>query len=142
MKRFSLLLVAILSFTTGFSQISLSGHVWDQTDGSALPGAYVIDLTNQHRVETDSMGLFQLTVQAPNDSIMICFPGFEQRIYPAHAGPRFRIFLPVRPMVLDTIEVVGLRDYSRVQKPLKCNLGEKLPLQIILPKAPKIVSPK
>ena len=91
MRKYLSLLFLVVSFSIN-AQVSISGKIVDQSDGKALPGATIYDLSAKQGVLSDSLGQFD--IELTGDSLEVSYVGYQvSRINNFQAGSYYTIAL-------------------------------------------------
>ncbi len=111
--RLLLTLIFLVSFFAGFSQLKVSGRVFDISKSIPLPSVSVLT-TSGHGTVTDSLGIYIIDVNE-NDSIYFSYLNKPTTKFPVKAIPNFYSFdisLHVPVSELPAVKV-GLPNYRR-----------------------------
>ena len=77
MKRWGLLLLLFVSISDLYAQFTLSGHIYDENDGEALPGATLYLPKLETGTATNVYGFYSLTVNEQVLEIRISYLGYQ-----------------------------------------------------------------
>ena len=77
MKRL-LILFFILIFNALYSQVKVSGYIFDKTDNSPLPGVNICEVNTKNCVQTDFNGKFEIVVKDSLAIIDISYMGYKR----------------------------------------------------------------
>lgn len=102
-----LLLPALLVSLGLNAQISISGRVTDQTDGSGLIGATVKEKGTTNGAATDLDGNFSLTVSGPDAILDISYTGYTTKEVPVNGRSVVDVVMGEDLTVIEQVVVVG-----------------------------------
>ena len=110
MKVFAVAVCALLTLSTAFAQVRMSGTVYDN-HGEALAGAGVVEKGTTNGTTTDLEGKYQLTARE-GATLVISFIGFENKEVTVKAGT-LDIILEEDQNILDDVVVIGYGSTTR-----------------------------
>ncbi|WP_162912044.1 DUF5686 and carboxypeptidase-like regulatory domain-containing protein [Pontibacter actiniarum] len=86
MRKFTLLLLFILTAATGFAQVRIAGQVTDAVTGEALPFVSIYVKNTSLGTSTDVSGAFAMRLATAPDSITASFVGYLPQTLPVQKG--------------------------------------------------------
>ena len=110
MKVSAALVIALLSLSTAFAQVKVSGTVYDN-NGEPLAGAGVVEKGTTNGVMTDLDGKYQL-VAKEGATLVVSFVGFIDQEIVAKAGTT-DVMLAEDVNILDDVVVIGYGSTTR-----------------------------
>lgn len=122
MKKFTLLIFALLITSYTWSQTSVSGSVKD-TANEPLPGANVMEKGTTNGTTTDFNGDFTLSVQN-NATLIVSFSGFQTQEIKVNGQSNINVVLK-EGLELDEVVITGSRT------PARSNTSSPLPVDIV-----------
>ncbi len=108
-------LVGITSLWAQGEQTKISGQVTDEEDGSTIPGAVILDLSNpENGTVTDIDGKFSLNLSEPSAKIRISYVGYKPLELNTAGKSYLDVSLEVDIAELSEVVVVGYGEQKKV----------------------------
>ncbi len=78
MKKIYVFLILFTFSSSLYAQYTLSGHIYDKSDGEALPGATLFLVETKNGTATNVYGFYSLTVKESTFNLQVSYLGYEQ----------------------------------------------------------------
>ncbi|GAB5410150.1 MAG: TonB-dependent receptor [Balneolaceae bacterium] len=78
MKRIIVLVFLFLYSSSLYAQFTLSGHIYDKSDGEALPGATLFLTEMKSGTATNVYGFYSLTIKEQTFNLQVSYLGYQQ----------------------------------------------------------------
>ncbi|MDO5980196.1 SusC/RagA family TonB-linked outer membrane protein [Flavivirga spongiicola] len=107
MKKFTILILLLLTTVTVFAQVNITGVVKSAEDGQPLPGASIIEKGTSNGASSDFDGNFSLNVANSDAILVVSYIGYTTLEIAIGTQTRIEIQLQQNAAALDEIVVVG-----------------------------------